>query len=284
MAEIAQEELNPAAGAEPVEKPAVSETAAEETEQANKGKGWQKRVDRLTRRNYEQDQRIERLLESQEQLISRLAGKSAAPEAKAPVVAEKPTPDKFATYEEYVEALADYKAEQKIDAKLASHKERQEKSSEQQQLKETFDAYNHRVAEAQSRYDDFDEVVGRSDIQVPQAVQMAVIELDNGPDVAYYLGQHPEICEELCAKRPMAAVAMLGRIAATLEVEAEDETENESEPGEKPAPKPAVVAAKPAAPAPIRPLRKPAPASTGLSDDLPWAEWNKRRQAQVRKK
>ncbi len=284
MPEITQEELNPAAGRveEPAEKPAASEAAAEgnEQEQQNKGKGgFQKRIDRLTRRNYEQDQRIERLLESQEQLIGRLAGKSAAAEVKAPVD-QKPSPDQFKTYEEYVEALAEFKADQKIEAKLASHRETEEKNTEDEQLKKTFALYNQRVSEAQSRYDDFDEVVGRRDIQIPQAVQMAVIELDNGPDVAYYLGQHPEICQELCQKRPMAAVAMLGRLAATLEVEAEDENQNESEPGEKPAPKPAVSST----PAPIRPLRKPAPASTGLNDDLSVDEWLRRRNAQLRKK
>src|SRR5229473_3767572 len=114
MPEITQEELNPAAGRveAPAEKPAASEAAAEGSEeQQNKGKGgFQKRIDRLTRRNYEQDQRIERLLESQEQLIGRLAGKSAAAEPKAPVD-QKPTPDQFKTYEEYVEALAEYKAD-----------------------------------------------------------------------------------------------------------------------------------------------------------------------------
>jgi len=81
---------------------------------------------------------------------------------------------------------------------------------------------------------------------------------------------------------------MLGRLAAILEVEAEDENPNETEPGEKPAPpsKPsaAVKAAVSSTPAPIRPLRKPAPASTGLNDDLSVDEWLRRRNAQLRKK
>jgi hypothetical protein len=293
--EITQEELTQSAAGEveqPAGKPAASETAQSheqdtEQEQENKGKGgFQKRIDRLTRRNYELEQRHERLMDAHEQLLNRLTtGKPAgAAEEKPNSAPQKPTPDQFKTYEEYVEALADFKADQRIEQKLRSQQESQEKQSENDRLKETFAAYNQRVQEAQGRYDDFDEVVGRSDIQIPQAVQMAVIELENGPDVAYYLGSHPEVCRELCKKSPMAAVAHLGRIAATLEADSENQDEDEAEAGaagETAPVKPVVT--KPVAsskPAPIRPVRKPAPTHTGLSDDLPIEEWMRRRNAQ----
>jgi hypothetical protein len=82
--------------------------------------------------------------------------------------------------------------------------------------------------------------------------------------------------------RPATALRYLERLAAKLPESSESSREAESE-EETPAARP-VVPVKAATPAPIRPVRKPAPTATGLSDDLPIEEWMKRRNAHLRKK
>ena len=49
---------------------------------------------------------------------------------------------------------------------------------------------------ARSKYGDFDEVVSRQD-QIPVIAINIMYEMENGPEVAYYLGKHSEVRERL---------------------------------------------------------------------------------------
>ena len=142
-----------------------------------------------------------------------------------------------------------------------------------------------------------------SDIAAPDAAQLAETQAkpvavpeaatqetedERGPEMAYYLGQHPEVCDHLNSLSAAGAVKYLGRLSERLfpENSAEEETEESGEASEEetararaPVPRAAVQA-----PAPLKPVKKPAPTATGLADDLPMSEWVKRREAQLRKK
>lgn len=280
-----QEAVNKAAGivTEPVEQPEPneeviqpeSETASEspaaktEGEQETKGQeqprksGWQKRVDKLTKTQYELLEKIARLEEENERV------KSSATQALKPATEElalplKPTPEQFSkdgkTYEDYLEALVDWK--DKVRSLQAEQANKQQARAEQEkQMKETFDAYNVRVHEFREAHEDFDQVVGQDDIQIPQSVQLAVVELENGPEVAYYLGKNPEVCEELMEMSPLRAVARIGVIASSLE-------------GGK-TPSPAAKTLSSSAPAPIKPVGGAATKSSVRPGDMTLAQYRK---------
>jgi hypothetical protein len=88
------------------------------------------------------------------------------------------------------------------------------------------------------------------------------------PDLARHLIRNISLVGKLNNMHPLAAAGELAHIAHQLDSEASDSTERRA----------AVQV-----PAPIRPVRKPSPTSTGLSDSLPIEEWVKRREAQLRK-
>jgi hypothetical protein len=69
-------------------------------------------------------------------------------------------------------------------------------------------AYQERKAAFDAWHGDSDEVIGqiRMREEVFDAVGRAILEDENGPAVAYYLGQHPELCEKLSNMEPEAAV------------------------------------------------------------------------------
>jgi hypothetical protein len=69
-------------------------------------------------------------------------------------------------------------------------------------------AYQERMAAFIAQHTDADEVIGRIRMreEVGDAVGRAILEDENGPALAYYLGQHPELWETLSNMEPEAAV------------------------------------------------------------------------------
>lgn len=256
-AEVEQPELESVPEAEPAE----GEEAPEE-QKRSKG-GFQRRIDKLTREKYE--------------LLGRLKALEERPEAKttAKVAPEDPEPtiDNWkGTYEAFVKELARWTARQEHKQLLEKQKSEQEVTSKQERMRETMETYTERVSDFVAEHDDFHDVVSKLKLpaDIAPGVEVAIMEDENGPALAYHLATHPDLQRKLADCTQAQAVVLLGRISASLFPE--DSEEEDTPP---PPPK-----AKPAA-KPIRPVRKPAPVATGLSDDLPVEEWLRRRNAQI---
>ena len=235
----------------PAEEPAAEPEAEPETPEAEKPKakehksGWQKRIDKLTARNH--------MLESR---LAELEAKAKpAEEVKAPPADNGP---KLADYnnnlEEFLKARDAWKANE------------EQRTVELERRKVAVETYNEKVSQARGQYDDWDEVVQGSKAIIPQAAVDAVIELDNGPDVAYYLAQHPDEAEGLMDLTPIRTIQVIGKISDKLAAEKV-----------APPPKP-----KPKAPEPITPVGASATRGNVPLDQLSPREYIRIRNKQER--
>jgi len=207
------------AAAEAAKEEEASEAAPAEEEKLSK-KGFLKRIKKL---NLERQKLQERLYEYERRLNQQQA--QAQPPVQAPPQQPaqqpgdgRPRVDQFETYDAYVEALADWKFQQRImQSQMEAERQRQaaEMQRQQQELESRVRTYKERVAEAASRYEDWDEVTNK-DVLVPPSASIAIVELDNGPDVTYYLGKHPEIVEELHSLTPAQQIARIALIGHEL--------------------------------------------------------------------
>ena len=133
---------------------------------------------------------------------------------------------------------------------LKAEREAEEQKAAADERKGRISEYNKKAVEAQARYDDFSEVVAKNDEPIPANVGEAIIfDLENGPDVAYYLGKNTDVCKELMEMSPSQAMARIWEISKELGAE-------ESEEDDKPQEKAAAEEEKPKrkAPVPIRPV------------------------------
>lgn len=188
--------------------------AAAATEQKKEKSDVQKRIDTLTRRRYELEGRNEELEYELARTKRRMAaiesGDQADKPAPAPVVdSEKPNRDNFTTYEDWVEAVSLY------SAKKALREDRDESVRQQQTVQQTtiVENWNKSLETARTKYEDFDTVVG-SDLKIPQVAFNAIVDSPVGTEVAYFLGQHPDIATGLAKLSPVACVRAIGRIEA----------------------------------------------------------------------
>jgi len=126
--------------------------------------------------------------------------------AVQPVVQQAPvTPEQFATNEDYVEALADQRAEQK----LAEREQRKQQT-------EILNAYHDKEEEVRAKYDDFEQVAYNPNLPITTVMAQSIQASDIGPEVAYHLGANPREAERISRLSPIMQAKEIGRIEAQL--------------------------------------------------------------------
>ena len=206
---------------EPVaETPESSEVVEETTETApapdtgnvekkDKGKGrFSKRIDELTRERYEAQAEASRLREQLEQIQKQPKAADSVPKLATPEGA--PRRADYASDEEWVDARTAWNIEQR---------DRRNAELERQQRDVAVHAtYMERADRFTETHPDFNEVVNgiRISQDVGPGVQAAIMGRPNGEEVAYYLGQNPDVCDELSQMNPADAVAEIGAISVSL--------------------------------------------------------------------
>jgi len=250
------------------------EPEAKEDEAPNPPKrkgGYQKRIDKLTREKHELAARVS-------ELEARLAGNAPAGEkasgtdtaaAKPDSSPEgKPKPEDFETYEEFSEALTEWKLEQRERQKLEAERQREAERRRQEALA----AWQNRQEEARRAHPDYDEVLSDADdVPLPGAMQAAILESERGPEIAYFLAKNRSEAKRIAGlASPIAIAREIGRIEASLA----------SAPKPKPnltrAPKP-ITPVKPGTGAPAKSIYDPS-----LAGD--YNAWERARNAQLKRK
>jgi hypothetical protein len=230
-----------------VETPAAdapnSQAAAPDTTQDREPNGRfknpvQPRIDELTRKVRENER---------EALYWKTrAEAAAAPPKEAP---KKPTPDQFDDYGAYVEALTDFKADEKVNTALDA---REKAAAEKQQAQTRVTTWNERVIEARKSIPDYDAVMAASEVPIADFVLDELRDSELGPQLAYHLDKNPDVAAKLNTMNPRQAAREIGRLEAKLmsTVSASPDPVEVPKEAEPPAPKVKTTNAPP----PVKPV------------------------------
>lgn len=213
--------------------------------------GFQKRIDKLTR---EKEFWKEQALQSARPAGSQTQQQQTTQQTETrPATEGKPKANDFETHEEYVEALVDWKADQKLKVVQTENAKERVRSQEQT----AHQAYQTKEKEYASAVPDFDEVVATADFPVSKAVIDEIVTGDNGPALKYYLAQNPEEADRLNKLGPVALAREVGRL----------------EPRFKNAAKASTAAAVSKAPTPATPATRSASTSNKDPGEMSAAEY-----------
>ena len=253
-----QEEVDRAAGVTAEEVKADEQTQAEpataETTEEEKPKvkgGFQKRIDKLTKRNYEL-----------EAVIKAFEEKTAKPVEAQTADGKTIKLDDYPTVEEYVTALVKDMTQSELKSFLKQAEEQNQIETQQSQQRGFEEKYSEKLTAYKEAHPEVEEIEDL-DIPIYGEVQQAILEADNGPEITYYLAAHPEEAKRLMELSRMRAVTEIGRISNRLEKPSSDQ---------KP-----VSKVQP----PIKPVTGAATKSTVSLEDLPPHEYIKRRNAEL---
>jgi hypothetical protein len=181
----------------------------------------------------------------------------------------KPRPDQFATTEEYVEAVAEWKADLKVKSHFELTEKQRQEQMRQQHMQQVQQSYRKMEESAREKYEDFEEVAYNPSVPITPAMAATIQESEMGPDIAYYLGKNTQEADRIARLAPFLQAKELGKLEAKL---ASTVTP----------PKPS------AAPAPIAPLKSPTASSAYVDTTDPrsaekmstseWIEAERKRQ------
>ena len=278
-----QETLTTTQEAEEVAETEV-EAESEETEQEEQPEqvrrpknAVQKRIDKLTAKNYaleEEKQQLEDRLSRLERTVNKTDTTAQQTTQTPQFTKAKPvqTDPKFKDYDEFIEALTDWKLEKK-DFDRNQEAVAQQQQQQQARLEQTFRSYNLATRSFAEEHPDFDEIVGREDLQLPIAVMNAIVGLrDKGPEVAYAVAQDEDLCNHLSQmsveRGDAVALTEFGRWLASVEPGGEPVAVG-AEREERP------LARRSAAPAPIRPVGNSSTRSQKSLDELDFRDYRR---------
>ena len=243
------------------------EEVEEQPEPDKVPKGVQKRIDEITREKYEERRERQRAQERADRLEQELQSMRNGTNQQMPRALPNgaPDPDQFPAgrYDpDYLEALTDFKVQQRFDAQ-----------NEQATIQERKASLKQAEAKAREAYPDYD-MASEEFLTHPLAKVSAftnlVLESDNPTEIAYYLGKNPAELDKISDMTASQAARYIGRIEGLL-------AEKTSE---------AVVKKASSAPKPISALSgaKNSSVITDLSQAKSMAEYNALRDKQLAKK
>lgn len=239
---------DPAEPVETVAKPEAEKVEAEPDPASEAGKALaakkgslQARIDELTREKKQAGAEAA-------SLRARLEALEAKPRAEEPAKVEatgKPKAGDFENYEDFVEALADWKADERIKAEVA----RQTGAAQQTAVERRQNEVRAKAMEAHPDSDDVLQAFVDAGHVFHPAVSAAVLHEELGHEIAYAVAKDPALHAAIAAAaNPMVAIGrLIGRLEAAKET-----------------PKPAVVVSK--APEPVKPVSSEGSAASGGFD------------------
>jgi hypothetical protein len=149
----------------------------------------QKRVNTLTEK-LRPAERENQALKAELSAIRRQSEAPAAPKAKPELSQFQGDADPYAAF---TEALAEWKADEKVSSVTAA----QQTAAEQAQSARALADFQARQAAFADEHPDYGDVVGQSDLTVSPLMQMLMRHDGRGPEMMYYLGNHPDECLDL---------------------------------------------------------------------------------------
>jgi hypothetical protein len=187
------------------------ESEESDEEKPKKKSGFTKRIDKLNKRLSQKEQEIEHW---RREALKQAAPEpvKTAPETVAPT-AGKPDANAYESHEDYIEALTDWKLDQKLQEKESREIQAKLKSEIEAQVT----THTQRVETFKAQHDDFDDVIESvDDVRMPTAVQEVILASELGPQLMYELAKNKKEFARICALSPTLAARELGIFEAKL--------------------------------------------------------------------
>lgn len=190
------EESAPAAS--PGEEKPVTENKPPESRPRRSQRSFDRKIDKLTRQVHEANARAAQL----EQLV-----RQNQPQERP---AGAPDISKFTDAGEYEKAVAKFERERAV----AEVQQQAQQKARQEYQARVRDQWEDRLAKADAKYDDWDEVV--PELSPDNPVAAAIMTAENGEDVAYHLFKDRKEAQRIAALDVASQIREIGKIEARL--------------------------------------------------------------------
>lgn len=156
--------------------------------------------------------RAQRLESQLEQALAGIAKLTEKPAQEDP----RPSRETFDNPDAFEQALEGW-IERRATAKATEDAKAEQTRLEQtRQAQSMIDAFTERKEAFEAEHPDFADLVENDDLQISAPMSQAIMLAEDGPAIAYWLGQNPEAAERISKLSPALAVVEIGRISHRL--------------------------------------------------------------------
>lgn len=211
----AEEQVIAAPQGEDVSEEAAASGGDEAPDKTGKRKGLDQRFSELTQKRKDAERLADEKAREADYWRQQAEQNKAKPEQPPAQVAKSDNRPKLEDFDfdadAHAEAVAEWKFKSLRERERAEESQRQEQEKAQTRVRE----FQTKVAEFQQQNPDYNEVVNAN---VPITKEMAdlIMEADNAPDIAYYLGKNIEEAAQIASMSPTQAARAIGRLEAKL--------------------------------------------------------------------
>lgn len=212
-----------AADADRAETSPESETGNESDEQRKPKGGFQRKIDKLTRRATQLQEALEEERLARYRLEAQMAGRKPAEVSQT--ADDDPEPDETGNNPKTGKPWENWKqfnrahTEWVIRQTSSESAETSALEDEREAMAEVLEQHTARVREAREKYDDWDDLAEQfmaPEYKIQEGVQLALMELDNSTDVIYHLAKNPDLLKQIQGLSELKAIAKIGAIADKL--------------------------------------------------------------------
>lgn len=196
-----------------VESPVVGEVKPEAPEAAKPKTFTQEELDRIVAK---EKARVERKLQRDIDRKVEEALARSKPMTEEPAAPQKPKRDQFANDEEYVEAVATFKAQEIVKAERENFEKTSREQRQRQHQEQVHRTFAERQEAARDKYEDFDDVAYNPSVPITPAMAQVIQESEDGAEIAYFLGQNIKEADRIARMSPLLQARELGRIGDKL--------------------------------------------------------------------
>lgn len=125
----------------------------------------------------------------------------------------EPKPGDFKTVGEYTRALVKYEAKRAGE----TGKAQADQSKQQEHANELVSAFTKRQDDFKAATPDYEDVIGGTELIIPNIAMQYLIESDVGPQLGYYLAKNPDEAARLRTLSPSRCLAELGKLETKVE-------------------------------------------------------------------
>jgi hypothetical protein len=168
---------------------------------------------------YSERKLAESRLAATERELADLKAKAKQPEEAAKPDAGKPQRDKFPAGAEgdtaYWEAVIDWRADLRADAKLREKETERAAEEEQQRINEMLSIARQKSA----LVPDFADALRQAtelDLRIPPIIHDYMLQTEMGAELSYHLAKNPKVVESLWKLKPSQQLVTIGKIESTL--------------------------------------------------------------------
>ncbi|MGM0614774.1 MAG: hypothetical protein ACQES7_04345 [Pseudomonadota bacterium] len=180
-------------------------------------RGYQKRIDRLTKRAAAAERRAQEL----ELKLKSGTGTDNSNSQQAP--ASEPDPANYDDYDTYLSDLTAWQSgkgktdQPASDDKTAGDNKAEDKGEQEDpEYTDALEDIQEAFAESRKAYSDFDEVIGASDLQITRDMVKAMADAEDPGMIAYHLGTNKDEASRIAALSPFAQAKEIGKLEASL--------------------------------------------------------------------